>query len=103
MNIAQLMKQAKEMQKQMAKQQEELAQKEFEATSGGGMVSVKVNGAGSLLSVKIDPEVVSKDDVEMLEDLVLAAVNEVLKKAHDEAQGNMMGMMGQMGLKLPGM
>lgn len=103
MNIAQLMKQAKEMQKQMAKQQEELARKEFEAASGGGMVTVKVNGAGSLLSVKIDPEVVSRDEVEMLEDLVLAAVNEALKKAHDEAQGNMMGMVGQMGLKLPGM
>lgn len=97
------MKQAQDMQKKLAKQQEELATKEFEASSGGGMVTAKVSGAGSLLSLKIDPEVVDKEDVDMLQDLVLAAVNEALKKVSDEAQGGMMGMMNQMGMKLPGM
>lgn len=103
MNIQQMMKQAQEMQKKLAKQQEELTKKEFEASSGGGMVTAKVNGGGALLSIKIDPAVVDKDDVEMLEDLVVAAVNESLKKVSEEAQGGMMGMMNQMGIKLPGM
>lgn len=103
MNINQIMKQAKEMQKQLAKQQEELANKEFEATSGGGMVTAKVNGTGALIAVKIDPEVVDKNDVEMLQDLVVAAVNEALKKVSEEAKGGMMGMMNQLGIKLPGM
>ena len=70
-----LMKQAKKMQEQMMKAQEELANKVVEATSGGGMVTVTMNGHNELLSVKIDPEVVDPDDVEMLEDLILAAVN----------------------------
>lgn len=103
MNINQIMKQAQQMQKKLAKQQEELATKEFEASSGGGMVTAKVNGAGSLLAVTIDPEVVDKDDVEMLQDLIVAAVNEAMKKVASEAQGGMMGMMNQMGIKLPGM
>ncbi|MBF0105850.1 MAG: YbaB/EbfC family nucleoid-associated protein [Deltaproteobacteria bacterium] len=103
MNINQIMKQAQQMQKKLAKQQEELAGKEFEASSGGGMVTAKVTGTGALLSVIIDPEVVDKNDVEMLQDLVVAAVNEALKKVSQEAQGDMMGMMNQMGIKLPGM
>lgn len=102
MNINQIMKQAQEMQKKLAKQQEELANKEFEGSSGGGMVSAKVNGVGNLLALTIDPEVVDKDDVEMLQDLVVAAVNEALKKVGEEAQGGMMGMMNQMGIKMPG-
>ena len=103
MNINQIMKQAQEMQKKMAKQQEELASKEFEASSGGGMVSAKVTGTGSLIALTIDPEVVDKDDVDMLQDLVVAAVNEALKKVSEETQGGMAGMMNQMGIKLPGM
>jgi DNA-binding YbaB/EbfC family protein len=103
MNMQQLMRQAQEMQKKLAKQQEELAGKEFEASSGGGMVSARVSGAGALLSLKIDPEVVSKDDVDMLQDLVVAAVNEALRKVSDEASGSMSGMMNKMGIKLPGM
>ncbi len=103
MNMQQIMKQAQEMQKKLAKQQQELATKEFEAGSGGGMVTAKVSGTGTLLSVKIDPEVVDKSDVEMLQDLIVAAVNEALKKVGDETQGGMMGMMNQMGIKLPGM
>ena len=103
MNINQIMKQAQEMQKKLMKQQEELASKEFEASSGGGMVTAKVSGTGTLLALKIDPEVVDKSDVDMLQDLIIAAVNEASKKVGEEAQGGMMGMMNQMGLKMPGM
>ena len=103
MNIQQLMKQAQEMQKKLVRQQEELSTKEFEAASGGGMVAAKVNGVGQLLAIKIDPAVVDPKDVEMLQDLVLAAVNEATKKVAEESQGGMADMMGKMGLKLPGM
>ena len=103
MKMNQIMKQAQELQKKLAKQQEALASKEFEATSGGGMVTAKVNGKGELLSVKLDPEGGTKDDVEMLEDLVVAAVNEALKRVHEATQDEMAGMMGNLGLKIPGM
>lgn len=103
MDVNQIMKQAQAMQKKLAQQQQEMAGKEFEASAGGGMVTAKVSGVGSLLALKIDPEVVNKDDVEMLQDLVVAAVNEALRKASEAGQGNMMGMMNQLGIKLPGM
>lgn len=103
MNIQQIMKQAQEMQKKLVKQQEEMATREFDAASGGGMVTARVNGVGQLMSVKIDPTVVDPSDVGMLEDLVVAAVNEALKKVSEESQGGMADMMGKMGLKLPGM
>lgn len=103
MNMNQIMKQAQQMQKKLQKQQEELADQEFEAASGGGMVSVKVNGKGQLLDIKIDPEVVSKDDVDLLQDLVLAAVNEGLNRVQEMQQSQMANMMGGLGLKLPGM
>lgn len=102
MNINQLMKQAQEMQRKLAKQQEELAQKEFEATSGGGMVTAKVSGTGQLLAVKIEPEVVNPQDVDMLQDLIVAAVNEALRRVAEESQGGMSAMASQMGIKLPG-
>lgn len=101
MNINQLMKQAQEMQKKLAKQQEDLALREFTATSGGGMVIVKVSGDGSVRELKIDPTVVDKNDVDMLQDLVVAAVNEALKLASEEAKGGLSGMMNQLGIKLP--
>ncbi len=98
MNINQLMKQAQQMQERMQKQMAELR---VEATAGGGMVTVVINGAKQLQSITIDPEAVSKEDVEMLQDLILAAVNDAHRKA-DEAMSNQMGgMMG--GLKIPGM
>ena len=103
MNIQQLMQQAQAMQKKMLKMQEELAKKEFEATSGGGMVTAKVSGAGHLLSLKIDKEVVDPNDIDMLQDLVVAAVNEALKIVADQSGGDMQKMAGQMGMKLPGM
>ena len=97
MDIRQMMKQAQKMQEQLQKQMEELR---VEATSGGGMVTVMVNGSKQLLSLRIDPEVVSKDDVDMLQDLILAAVNDAHRKADEELQKGMGGMLGG---KMPGM
>ncbi len=100
MDMNQLMKQAQKMQKELAKQQEALANKTYEASSGGGMVSAKINGKNELLELKLDPEVVNKDDVEMLQDLVIAAVNEAHRRAQEEIQKELSGLMG--GMKIPG-
>ena len=97
MNIQQMMKQAQQMQERMQKQ---MAEMRIEATAGGGMVTVTINGAKQVLALKIDPEAVSKDDVEMLQDLILAAVNDAQRKADEELQKNMGGMLGG---KIPGM
>lgn len=94
-----LLKQAQKVQEEMAKIQEELAQKKVEATSGGGMVTVEVNGHQEILSIKIEQEVINPDDKEMLEDLVLSAVNEGLRKAKDLAKEEMGKLTG--GLNLP--
>jgi DNA-binding YbaB/EbfC family protein len=98
MNIQQMMKQAQQMQERLQKQ---MAEMRVEATSGGGMVSVTINGLKQIQSLKIDPEVVSKDDVEMLQDLIVAAINDAQRKVEDEMNRQMGGMMG--GLKIPGM
>ena len=98
MNIQQMMKQAQQMQARMQKQMEEMR---VETTAGGGMVTVTMNGAKQVLGLKIDPEAVSKEDVEMLQDLILAALNDAHRKVEDEMQKQMSGMMG--GLKIPGM
>lgn len=98
MDINKLMKQAQQMQEQMQKQ---LAETVIEATAGGGMVTVTVNGGKQLLSITIDPEVVKDGDVEMLQDLILAAVNDAQRKADEAVSAQMSGMMG--GMKLPGM
>ena len=98
MNIQNMMKQAQQMQERLQKQMADLR---IEATAGGGMVTVVVNGGKQLQSIRIDPEVVSKDDVEMLQDLILAAVNDAQRKADEEMAKSMGGMMG--GLKIPGM
>ena len=98
MNIQQMMKQAQQMQDRL---QREMAELKMEATAGGGMVTVVVNGSKQILSIRIDPEVVSKDDVEMLQDLILAAVNDAQRKADEELQKGMGGMLG--GGKIPGM
>jgi DNA-binding YbaB/EbfC family protein len=96
MNLQNMMKQAQQMQERLQKQ---MAEMRVEATAGGGMVTVVVNGAKQLLSIRIDPEVVSKEDVEMLQDLILAAVNDAQRKA-DEAMAQTMGGMLPPGLKL---
>ncbi len=98
MNIQQMMKQAQQMQERLQKQ---MAEMRVEATAGGGMVTVTMNGLKQIQTLKIDPEVVSKDDVEMLQDLILAAINDAQRKVEDELQRQMGGMMG--GLKIPGM
>jgi hypothetical protein len=98
MNIQQMMKQAQEMQERLQRQ---LAEMRVEATAGGGMVTVVVNGSKQLQSITIDPEVVSKDDVEMLQDLVLAAVNDAQRKVDEAVQQQMSGLMG--GLRIPGL
>ena len=90
MNINNLMKEAKKMQADMEKSQEELAQKEFDATAGGGAISVKVLGDKTLKEIKIQKDVVDPDDVEMLEDLILTCVNEALRKV-DSAQAAELG------------
>ena len=98
MNIQQMMKQAQQMQEKM---QKEMAGLKVEGNAGGGMVTVVVNGAKQVQSLKIDPEVVSKDDVEMLQDLIVAAINDAHRKADEEMSQKMGGMMG--GLKIPGL
>ena len=90
MNIQNMMKQAQEMQQRLQKQMTEMR---VEATAGGGMVTVTVNGAKQLQSITIDPEVVSKDDVEMLQDLIVAAVNDAQRKADEELSQKMSGML----------
>jgi DNA-binding YbaB/EbfC family protein len=102
MKMNDIMKQAQDLQKKLKKQQDELASKEFEASAGGGMVICKVSGKGEVLEVKIDPEVINKDDVDMLQDLVVAAVNEALSRVHEATQSEMANMMGGLGLKIPG-
>ena len=98
MNINQLMKEAKKMQSDMEKSQEELAAKEFEATAGGGAVYVKVSGSKELKEIKIQKEVVDPEDVEMLQDLILTCVNDALKKV-DDAQAKELGKYNIPGLK----
>ncbi len=96
-----LVKQAQMMQKKMAKMQEELNAREVEASSGGGMVTVKVNGGQEVLEVRIEKDVVDPEDVEMLQDLILAATNDALKRARDMVQGEMSQLTG--GMKIPGL
>ena len=96
-----LMQQAQQMQAQMAQAQEQLAHETVEASAGGGLVTVKATGAGEITEIKIDPKAIDPDDPEMLEDVVLAAVNEALRAAQDLAQSKLGGLAG--GLGLPGL
>jgi hypothetical protein len=98
MNIQSMMKQAQEMQERLKRQ---MADMRVEATAGGGMVTVVVNGVKQLQSIKLDPEVVSKEDVEMLQDLILAAINDAGRKVDEQLGQSMSGLLG--GLKIPGM
>ena len=98
MNIQAMMQQAKQMQERLQKQMGEMT---VEATAGGGMVTVTVNGTKQLQSITIDPEVVSKEDVEMLQDMIVAAVNDAGRKVDEQLGQSMSGLMG--GLKIPGL
>ncbi len=101
-NMANLMKQAQKMQKQMEEQAKEMETKEFTATAGGGAVEVTVSGKREVVKVKLDQEVVDPDDVEMLEDLIVAAVNEALRKVEEASSSAMSKLTGGMG-GFPGM
>jgi DNA-binding YbaB/EbfC family protein len=98
MDIRKMMVQAQEMQEKLQRQ---MAEMKISATAGGGMVIVTVNGNKQMLSIQLDPEIVSKDDTEMLQDLIVAAVNDAHRRVDEALAGHMQGMMG--GLKLPGL
>jgi DNA-binding YbaB/EbfC family protein len=92
-DINKLMQQAQQMQQQMAEAQEEVAKEVVEASAGGGMVTVKANGAGELLEIRIDPKAIDPDDPEMLADLVLAAANEALRSGRNLMESKISGML----------
>ena len=97
-NMQQLARQAQKLQQQMAKMQEELEEREYEATAGGGVVTAKVNGKKELVALTIKPEAVDPDDVEMLQDTVMAAVNEALRTATETSEKEMGKLTGGMNL-----
>ena len=101
MNQMQMMKQAQKMQQDLLKMQQEMETKEYEATAGGGVVTAVANGKRELLRITIDPEAVDPDDVEMLQDMVVAAANEALRKADAEQAASMSKLTG--GLNLGGL
>ena len=101
MNMNKLMKQAKQMQAKMSKMQEELESKTVEATAGGGVVKVVVNGKKEVIDLEIDPDAVDPEDVEMLEDMILAAVNEGMREVQDMVDDEMGKVTG--GMNIPGM
>lgn len=96
-----MIKQAQKMQQEMLKMQAEMEEKEYEVTAGGGMVSAKVNGKHELLNLTIDPEAVDPEDVEMLQDMITAAINEAMRKADTETSATMSKLTG--GLNLSGL
>jgi DNA-binding YbaB/EbfC family protein len=98
MNIQKMMQQAQQMQEQL---QRKMADMKIEATAGGGMVTVIVNGHKNLQSIKLDPEVISKEDAEMLQDLIVAAINDAHRRVDEALASQMQGLMG--GMRLPGM
>ena len=101
MNQAAMMKQAQKMQQEMLRMQEEMENKTYSATTGGGMVTASVNGKHEVVDLKINPEAVDPDDVEMLQDMIIAAVNEAMRAADAEAANNMSRLTG--GLNLGGL
>ncbi len=100
-NMNQMMKQAKKMQEEMARTQAELQERVIEASAGGGAVMAKVNGKQRILEIKIKPEVVDPEDVEMLEDLIMAAINDAIKQSQDMVSAEMAKITG--GLNIPGL
>ena len=97
-NMNNLMKQAQRMQRQMEEQQKVLEEKEYSAQTGGGAVSIKMNGKKEVMELTLNPEVVDPDDIEMLQDLIVAAVNEALRKAGDDANSQMSKLTGGMNM-----
>ena len=102
MDMNALLKQAQQMQEEMAKAQEQLADEEVEASAGGGMVKVKMTGDLKLKGIEIDPEAIDPEDAEMLADMVMAAVNEAIRSAQEVATSKMGGITGGLGMGGPG-
>ena len=102
-NMNNLMKQAQRMQRQMEEAAKELESKEYTASAGGGAVSVTVSGKKEVVSVKLSPDAVDPDDIEMLEDLIVAAANEALRKVEEESGAAMSKLTGGLGGGMPGM
>jgi DNA-binding YbaB/EbfC family protein len=102
-NMTNLMKQAQKMQRQMEEQTKEMEAKEFTVTAGGGAVEVTVTGKRELVKIKLAEEVVDPDDIEMLEDLIMAAVNEAIRKVDEESEASMSKLTGGFGGGFPGM
>lgn len=100
-NMNAMMKQAQKVQQQMAEMKEELEKKEYETSAGGGAVTVRINGKRELVDIQIQPEAVDPDDVEMLQDLIIAAVNEAIRTADDTMTREMSKLTG--GMNMPGM
>ncbi|SHK41676.1 hypothetical protein SAMN02745883_02003 [Caminicella sporogenes DSM 14501] len=100
-NMNNMLKQVQKMQKQIEKIQSEIEERELEVTAGGGAITVKINGKKELLDIKIDPDVVDPDDVEMLQDLIVAAVNEAMRKVEEMAAKEMNKVTG--GINIPGL
>ncbi len=100
-NMNNLMKQAQKMQQEMQKAQKELEEKVFEGQAGGGVVKIEMNGKKEMTAVTIDPEAVDPDDIEMLQDLIIAAYNQAAEQIDEETQNKMGGITG--GMKIPGM
>ncbi|OIP64225.1 MAG: YbaB/EbfC family nucleoid-associated protein [Nitrospirae bacterium CG_4_9_14_3_um_filter_53_35] len=101
--INELMRQAQQMQERMKQVQEEAEKKVIEASSGGGMVTVKVNGRQEILSIQIEPEIVDAEDIEMLQDLIVAAVNEGIRQSKEMLQDEMKKLTGGLNIKIPGL
>jgi len=99
--LGNMMKQAQQMQQKMARIQEEMEQREIEASAGGGMVTAVVNGKQQVLSIKIDPSVVDGDDVDMLQDLIMVAINEAIRQSQEMMQQEMSKLTG--GMNIPGL
>ena len=99
--LGNILKQAQQMHSKISQLQEEMAEKRVEASAGGGMVSIVMNGRQEILSLRIDPEVVNREDTEMLQDLIVAAVNEAIRKSQEMLQEEMKKITG--GLSIPGL
>lgn len=99
-SMSKMLKQAKQMQEQIAKMQEELEKREIESSSGGGAVTVKITGKQEITALKINPDAIDPEDVEMLEDMIMAAINEGIKKSQEMVSSEMAKITG--GIKIPG-
>ncbi len=102
-NMSAMIKQAQKMQEDMAALQEDLDNREYEISAGGGVVGVKINGKKEILSIDIEPEIVDPDDIETLSDILVAAVNEAIKRVEDTNSAEMSKITGSMGMGMPGM